>query len=309
MIPSPPTQTGQAVLPHPAFQFVALDGLAQARDSRAWEESGQPRGLAPRSPAAQAVHCQVGVRTQARCSGASGRSALRHHPDPFGSSFRRLPTPRPCPPSLHDHYSLHRYYEGSDPDRPFRRQPWFPDSRHLNFPPFRLQPSAVLSQTRSTPSTLGALFCSDFAVSLAGSSEPPTESSSPCPEFRTLLRTGCSLPVALHPGISPRRSYLQLLALQCRPGQGLSPRCSSALSGALGRRAPRAPRIGVTRSLDRDFLSARFGYRVTRGPYQAELCRRFAWVTRAQPPIRGARGATRPTWGPSRVSRSAPACT
>ena len=26
--PSPPTQTGQAVLPHPAFRFVAVDGLA-----------------------------------------------------------------------------------------------------------------------------------------------------------------------------------------------------------------------------------------------------------------------------------------
>src|SRR5438093_2880172 len=40
--PSPPTQTGQAVLPHPAFQFVASDGLAQALDSWASEESHQP---------------------------------------------------------------------------------------------------------------------------------------------------------------------------------------------------------------------------------------------------------------------------
>ena len=48
-----------------------------------------------------------------------------------------------------------------------------------------------------------------------------------------MLRTGCSLPVALHPGISPRRSYFQLLALQCRPDQGLSP-CCRALSGAIG---------------------------------------------------------------------------
>src|ERR1700704_6567400 len=147
-------------------------------------------------------------------------------------SSRRL-TPRPCPPSLHGRYPLLRYYECSHRDRPVFLRPWFPDSRHSNFQPFHLQPSAVLPQTRSTPSTLRALFCSDFAISQAGSSEPPTESSSPCPGTRTLLRTGCSLPVALHPGISPRRSYFQLLALQCRPGQGLSPCCSSALSGAL----------------------------------------------------------------------------
>ena len=99
--------------------------------------------------------------------------------------------------------------------------------------PQRIQPSAVLDQTRSTPSTLAALFCSGFAVSYAGSPKPPTESSSlALRPRRTLLRTVRSLPVALHPGVSPRRSYFPLLALQCRPGQGLAPCCSSALSGA-----------------------------------------------------------------------------
>ena len=34
MSPSPPTQTGRADLRHPAFQSVAVDGLAQALDSR-----------------------------------------------------------------------------------------------------------------------------------------------------------------------------------------------------------------------------------------------------------------------------------
>jgi len=233
--PSPPTQTGQAVLPHPAFQFVASDGLAQALDSWASEESHQPRRLAPRSPDSQAVHCQVGVPFHARFSGASGRSALRHYPDPCGMQWQRLPTPRPCPPSLHDHYSLLRYYEDSDPDRPFGHRPWFPDSRHSDFRTFHLQPSAALDQTRSTPSTLAALFCSGFALALAGSPEPPTESSSLCPGTRTALRTVRSLPVALHPGVWPRRSYFQLLALQCRPGQGLSPCCPSALSGARAR--------------------------------------------------------------------------
>ena len=95
--PSPPTQTGQAVLPHPAFQFVALDGLAQALDSGLSEESYQPRRLAPRSPGFQAVHCQVGAKPQARFAGASGRTALRHYPDPCGMENSQHPTPRPCP--------------------------------------------------------------------------------------------------------------------------------------------------------------------------------------------------------------------
>jgi hypothetical protein len=155
----PPTQTGQAVLPHPAFQFVARDGLAQALDSGLSEESHQPRKLAPRSPVWQAVHCQVGAELQARFSGASGRTAWRHYPDPFGMAFPRLPTPRPCPPSLHGRYPLLRYYEDADPDWPFRHQPWFPDLRHLDCRTFPLQPSAVLGQTRSTPATLAALFC------------------------------------------------------------------------------------------------------------------------------------------------------
>ena len=167
-----------------------------------------------------------------RLDRASGRSASRHYPDPFGKGFERPPTPRPCPPWLHGHYPLHRYYEDSDPDRPFGHRPWFPDSSLSNFDTFHLQSSAVLDQTRSTPSTLAALFCSGFAVCSAGSPEPPTETSSPCPGIRTLLRTARSLPVALHPGVWPRRSYFQLLALQCRPGQGLAPCCSSALSGA-----------------------------------------------------------------------------
>jgi hypothetical protein len=215
---------------------VVADRLAQALDSRHWKSRTSRAGLSPRSPVSQAVHCQVGVEPQARSSGASGRTALRHYPDPFEMEFQRLPTPRPCPPSLHGRYPLLRYYEDSDPDRPFRHRPWFPDSRHSDFRSFCLQPSAVLHQTRSTPSTLAALFCSGFAVSLAGSPEPPTESSSlALRPRRTLLRTDRSLPVALHPGVSPRRSYFQLLALQCRPGQGLSPCYPRALSGARAR--------------------------------------------------------------------------
>lgn len=89
-------------------------------------------------------------------------------------------------------------------------------SNHLRF-----SVSRVHSLSADRPIVFG------LRPSLAGSSKPPTESSS------LVLRTGRSLPVALHPRLSPRRSYFQLLALQCQPGQGLSPRCPNALSGAL----------------------------------------------------------------------------
>ena len=247
--PSPSTQTGQAVLPHPAFRFVVADELAQALDSGLSEESHQPRRLAPRSPGLQAVHCWVGGGFQAGSALASVRSALRHYTDPCGMEFRCGPTPRPYPPSLHGHYSLLCYYEGSDPDRSFRHRPWFPDSRHSNFRAFHLQSSAGLHQSRSTPSAQAALFCYGLRRGYAGSPAPPTESSSHCSLYReSLLRTARSFPVALHPGLLPRRSYFQLLAFQCRPGQGLSPCRSSALSGAHSPAFQRRERVATDQS-------------------------------------------------------------
>jgi hypothetical protein len=239
--PSPPTQTGQAVLPHPAFRFVVwLDELAQALDSGLSEESHQPRRLAPHSPGFQAVHCRDSTGLQAAIGLASVRSALRHYTDPCGLDGLYGPTPRPYPPLLHGRYSLLRYYEGSDPGWPFCRQPWFPDSRHSNFRAFHLQSSAGLLQPRSTPSALEALFRYGLRRGYAGSPVLPTETSSQCSrDWESSLRTARSFPVAFHPGLSPRRSYFQLLALQCRPGQGLPPCCSSALSGAQSRGSSR----------------------------------------------------------------------
>ena len=244
-----------AVAPHPnrtggspasGFPVHGLDGLAQALDSRFRKSRTSRPGLQPRSSRNRGtVHCQFAVVSQARCSGAAERKASRHYSAPCEMGVPRRPTPRPCPPSLHGRYPLLRYYEDSDPDWPFRHQPWFPDSRHLNFQTFHLQPSAVLDQTRSTPSTLAALFRSGFAVSLAGSPKPPTESSSPCSQQGTLFRTVRSLPVALHPGVSPRRSYFPLLALKCWPGQGLPPCGSSALSGARARVVLNSQGVGI----------------------------------------------------------------
>ena len=232
--PSPSTQTGQAVLPHPAFRFVAFDGLAQALASRFGRSRYQPRWLSPRSPVVQAVHCGQIQSLQARYSGASGRTALRHYPDPCGMLAPNLPTPRPYPPLLHGHYPFLRSYEGSDPDRSFDHRPWFPDSRHSNFQPFHLQSSADLCWTRPLPLRQQHYFVrtSPLLRRLVRYRRPNRVHSLLL--WRKALRTGCSLSVASHPRLSPRRSYFQLLALQCQPGQGLSPCCSSALSGARG---------------------------------------------------------------------------
>ena len=233
--PSLPNRTGGS----PASGFPV--------GSRRWTGSGQcSETFGGSTPAAQALRPRspsygqptASRRTSAkRFSATPTRSALRHYVGPREMASVRLPALPSYAPWLHGRYPLLGYYGRSDPDRPFRhRLPWFPDSRHQNFPPFCLQPSAVLDQTRSTPSTLAALFCSGFAVrSQARQNRRPNRVHFVHPSGRNLLRTGGSLPVALHPRIWPRCSYFQLLALQCRPGQGLSPCCSGALSGARAR--------------------------------------------------------------------------
>ena len=231
--PSLPNRTGGS----PASGFPV--------GSRRWAGSGGCSEMfGGNTPAAQSLRTRsprYGRSTASsptsakRFSAAPTRTALRHYVGPREMASVRLPALPSYVPWLHDRYSLLRYYGRSDPGRPFGHHlPWFPDSRHQNFPSFRLQPSAVLDQTRSTPSTLAALFCSGFALlSQARQNRRPNRVHSVRPCGRTALRTDSSLPVALHPGVLPRCSYFQLLALQCRPGQGLSPCCSGALSGAL----------------------------------------------------------------------------
>ena len=233
--PSLPNRTGRS----PASGFPV--------GSRRWAGSGKCSEMfGGNTPAARSLRTRspgygrptASRRASAkRLSAAPTRTALRHYVGPCEMASVRLPALPSYPPSLHDHYSLLRYYGGSDPGRPFgHHPPWFPDSRHPNFPSFCLQPSAALDQTRSTASTLAALFCSGFALhSQARQNRRPNRVHSVCPGGQAPLRTEGSLPVALHPGVWPRCSYFQLLALQCRPGQGLSPCCSSALSGARAR--------------------------------------------------------------------------
>ena len=230
--PSLPNRTGGS----PASGFPV--------GSLRWAGSGDcSETFGGNTPAAQSLRTRspsygrptAGRRAAAkRFCAAPTRKALRHYVGPGEMASIRLPALPSYVPWLHGRYPLLGYYGRSDPGRPFRRHlPWFPDSRHQNLPPFCLQPSAVLDQTRSTPSALWALFCSGFALAGTSSPAPSAESSSLCGSTTaTALRPGRSLPVALHPGIWPRCSYFQLLALQCRPGQGLSPCRSSALSGA-----------------------------------------------------------------------------
>ena len=247
----PPSQTGQADSPASGFPVGSRRWAGSGSTFRDGSEgTRQPRGpCGPVHPFTGGPLPVVG-RSAKRFSAAPTRSALRHYVGPCEMAVVRPLALPSYVPSLHGHYPLLRYYGRSDPGRPFRhRLPWFPDSRHQNFPPFCLQPSAVLDQTRSTPSTLAALFRSGFALhSQARQNRRPNRVHSVRPSGRSVLRTGGSLPVALHPGVSPRCSYFQLLALQCRPGQGLSPCCSSALSGARVRRVP-ALRV-LTTALD-----------------------------------------------------------
>jgi hypothetical protein len=148
---------------------------------------------------------------------------------------RRISIPPPSyTPWLHDHYSLRSYYGCSDPGGSVSRHPpWFPDSRRHDFIPCHLQTSVPVRQPRSTPSALPALFCSDFVLTpQTHHRHRPKRVHSAVVTSSALLRPGTSLPVALHPGVSPRCSYFQILALQCRPGRELSSRYHGALSGA-----------------------------------------------------------------------------
>ena len=75
---SPPSQTGQAVLPHPAFQSVVADGLAQALGARLQEAPRQPRKLALRSPLSGRPTGPWRSAPQ-RLFRAPTRTALRHY--------------------------------------------------------------------------------------------------------------------------------------------------------------------------------------------------------------------------------------
>ena len=162
-------------------------------------------------------------------------NSLAALPGPLWDAGSKSAHTTSLPPLLHGHYPFLRSYEGSDPDRSFDHRPWFPDSRHSNFQPFHLQSSADLCWTRPLPLRQQHYFVrTSPLLRRLVRYRRPNRVHILLHSRRRALRTGCSLSVASHPRLSPRRSYFQLLALQCQPGQGLSPCCSSALSGARG---------------------------------------------------------------------------
>ena len=197
--PSLPNRTGGS----PASGFPV--------GSRRWAGSGDgSQTLGGNTPAAQSLqtcspsHGRPTADRRAstrRFATAPTRSALRPYVGPCGMVSIRLPALPSYVPSLHDHYSLRRYYGRSDPGWPVRRQSWFPDSRRSDFRAFPLQSSADLHQPRSTPLALAARLCCGLRRGYAGSPVPPTESRSLCSPCReSLLRTARSFPVALHSG-------------------------------------------------------------------------------------------------------------
>ena len=153
---------------------------------------------------------------------------------PFCEARRISVPPLSYTPWLHARYALLSYYGCSDPGEAVSRPPpWFPDSRHHDFIPCHPQSSASVRQPRSTSSALTALFCLDFAMAMqARHRRRPKQVHVAVDSSTALLRPGTSLPVALHPGVSPRCSYFQILAFQCQPGRELSSRYHNALSGA-----------------------------------------------------------------------------
>ena len=161
------------------------------------------------------------------------RSALRHYIGPCELISSSLPTLLSYVPWLHGHYPFLRYYGRSDPDRPFvvaDRGSLI----HVN----RISDHSVSNHPRFSTSRVHSLCAgSSISFGLRHCARRLARTADRI-EFTLILyresalRTGRSLPVALHPGLSPRCSYFQFLALQCQPGQGLSPCYPIALSGA-----------------------------------------------------------------------------
>lgn len=230
--PSLPNRTGGS--PASGFPVSSPDGLAQAlvpRPSGGTHQPRHPRGFA--HPIAGGPLLAVGWRS-------SGFSPPRRA-QPCGTTSGLAS----CPPPSSHHYLpaslrsafITRFLATTDALTP--TGPFLVPGRGSLIHVHQTSGHSVsnhlwLSARRCPlpPRWQPILF--GLRLALAGSPEPPAESSSLwASPGDPVLRTGRSLPVALHPGLSPRCSYFQLLALKCWPGQGLAPCCSMPLSGAL----------------------------------------------------------------------------
>jgi hypothetical protein len=174
--------------------------------------------------------------------------------DSLYCSNASLTLPPSCPPSLHGHYSLHRYYEDSDScPAPSSTRTGILGSCALRFQTFRLHPPyaplfrrCFCSGQAWPPVHLGGYrqcfgLRSLLAVSSVASGR--IEFVSWASTVPIALRTICSLPVALHLA-SRRRSYFLLLAVSSTR-EGLSPSCARSLPSALAAAVSAAVKPGI----------------------------------------------------------------
>jgi hypothetical protein len=229
----PPSQTGRADFPHPAFQLVVGSSRRSAVRSRGWTQ-GSPDSVRYAPPIRAALQCTRETVSD-RMPRSSPGSALAGTRGEITSCSLVLARPPSCLPLLHERYlasALLRklcHLPGTALrafGHELRSLPRIviPDSPRSNFLPFCLQlPYAFLpprslsrrsAERRSCLALRGLASGSRLRPSLAGSPIHQAESSSTW----SCLRTGSSLPVAPHP-VSRRRSYLQLRTASVLSGE------------------------------------------------------------------------------------------
>jgi hypothetical protein len=233
----PPSQTGQAVLPHPAFQLAARDGLAQVDVPRGSEGTRQPRsphGLAhpmTGGPLPADEPQPSGFPRHRRAQPCGTTSVLARWPQ-FGSQH--------CLPASLCSTIITRFFAPTDALSPtgpcvipgrgslihVTRTSHHSVSNHQRFSSRR----APLPQ-RWPHYFVRASLCARRLAKTADRIEFTLFASGDGRRYGLVVH----FQLLSTRGYGPRCSYFQLLALQCRPGQGLAPCCSSALSGA---RAP-----------------------------------------------------------------------
>jgi hypothetical protein len=227
----PPSKTGQAVLPHPAFQSVGAPSRGSGSSPRPQVRRSDVRYLPSQLHSADST---TGEPSRALAS-------------VFFSVFLSRALPPSCIPSLHGRYPLHSYYGRSDSRRTGDRTlgPFCPP-HPAGLPgflvgtsrPFRLQPSvcrpgATRLSGDSAQRLSPALQASSFARRLAHPRRP-NRVHGDSPLGPSVLRTGRSRSVALHPALL-RRSYGSIPHGSAPHRGGLAPPNPNAIPGARAR--------------------------------------------------------------------------
>ena len=221
---SPSLQTGQADFPHPAFQSVGT--LSRGSGS---------------SPRPQVRRSDVRYHpSQWHSADSTTGEPARALALVFFSVFLSFALPPSCVPWLHGRYPLRSYYGRSDSRRTGARTlgPFCP-SHPAGLPGFLVEASghSVSNHQRTDRGSPGCqrVFpprqASSFASRLA-QPRRPNRVHGDCPHGLSVLRTGRSRSVALHP-VLPRRSYGSIPHDSSPHRGGLPPPYPNAIPGAL----------------------------------------------------------------------------